>query len=116
MENPVLGAALDLGRALRCFVFGHATYEQLLQPFRGLTAKAVLHEVSEELAAARRCAHNWLTSTGVWRAKWQPDDIVIRALSPFATAGPARGDGGQRKPSYYDDAWQFRAGRTRRRV
>lgn len=35
----------DVGRALRCFVFGHATWDQLRAPFVGLTAKAVFLEV-----------------------------------------------------------------------
>ncbi|MDR2839086.1 MAG: DUF3025 domain-containing protein, partial [Azonexus sp.] len=34
--------------AMRFVVFGHATYEALLQPFRGLTAKAVLYEIGED--------------------------------------------------------------------
>ncbi|HWS78017.1 MAG TPA: DUF3025 domain-containing protein, partial [Thermomonas sp.] len=37
----------DVGAAMRFVVFGHATYEALLAPFRGLTAKAVLLEVGE---------------------------------------------------------------------
>ena len=37
----------DVMRAMRFVVFGHATYEGLLKPFRGLTAKAILHDIDE---------------------------------------------------------------------
>ena len=37
----------EVVRAMRFFVFGHATYESLLNPFRGLTAKAILYGFDE---------------------------------------------------------------------
>ena len=41
----------EVNAAMRFIVFGHATYEALLAPFRGLTAKAVLYRVeATELA------------------------------------------------------------------
>lgn len=107
---------LDLGRALRCFVFGHATYEQLLQPFRGLTAKAVLLEVSEDWLRAplgaqladidRRLASE--VAAGRHRD--------ARAFHPLPLLGLPGVTAANESPSYYDDPWQFRAGRTRRRV
>lgn len=106
----------DLARALRCFVFGHATYEQLLQPFRGLTAKAVLHEVSadwlhaplrEQLADVdRRLAGEVAAGLHVDPSAFHP--LPLLGL-PGVTAA-------NENASYYDDAWQFRPGRTRRRV
>jgi hypothetical protein len=42
-------------RCMRFVIFGHATYEQLLQPFRGLTAKAALYEMSEHWLALATC-------------------------------------------------------------
>ncbi len=59
----------DVRRAMRFFVFGHATYAQLLDPFRGLTAKAVLHTVADDwlrlphaaqLAAVERRSWQWI--------------------------------------------------------
>ena len=41
----------EVVRSMRFVIFGHATYEQMLRPFRGLTAKAVLYEVD---ASGRR--------------------------------------------------------------
>ena len=106
----------DLRRALRCFVFGHATYEQLLRPFRGLTAKAILYEVtadwlrqplsaqladidrrlSGELAVGRHCD--------------------ARALQPLPLLGLPGVTADSEDPGYYDDQWQFRPGRGSRRV
>jgi hypothetical protein len=107
---------LDLGRALRCFVFGHATYEQLLQPFRGLTAKAVLHEVGEDWLRAPLCEQladvdRRLASEVAAGRHRDP-----RAFHPFPLLGLPGVTEANESPSYYDDAWQFRAGRTRRRV
>lgn len=106
----------DLARDLRCFVFGHATYEQLLRPFRGLTAKAVLYEESSEWMGAPVCR--------------QLDDLD-RRLAAELTAGrhrdprtfqplPLMGLPGvtvaSESRAYYDDVWQFRPGRRRRSV
>lgn len=107
----------DLHRALRCFVFGHATYEQLLQPFRGLTAKAVLYEVSED----------WLRC---WSLSAQVADIDQRLAGELAAGLHAQPRAFQPLPllglpgvtpasedaSYYDDCWQFRPGRAGRSV
>lgn len=106
----------DLGRALRCFVFGHATYEQLLQPFRGLTAKAVLYEVDgdwlrrplgEQLADLDRRLAGELAA-GLYR---QP-----RAFQPLPLLGLPGVTPDSEHPAYYDDPYQFRPGRAGRGV
>jgi hypothetical protein len=93
------------------FVFGHATYEQLLAPFRGLTAKAVLYEVPaswrqqpypERLAAIdRRLAEE--LQAGRYLA---PRDLQPLPLLGIPGLVPDNDD-----PAYYDDTWQFRSGR-----
>jgi hypothetical protein len=96
-------------RDMRFIVFGHATYEALLAPFRGLTAKAVLYPVDDswlqmptgDLVAAvdqrRRCRGR------------------LPAPSPrpaaAAAAGHSRPVAGERRSAFYDDTWQFRPGR-----
>ena len=40
-------------RDMRFVVFGHATYEALLAPFRGLTAKAMLYAVADDWLSLR---------------------------------------------------------------
>ena len=101
----------DLDSKLRCFIFGHATYEQLLAPFRGLTAKAVLYEVSED----------WLRQPPAV----QLNDLDLRLAAALAAGGhadarslhplPLMGFPGVTADSenagYYDDTSQFRPGR-----
>jgi len=48
----------EVVRSMRFVIFGHATYEQLLKPFRGLTAKAVLYPVSEHWLSMAMQAQN----------------------------------------------------------
>lgn len=101
----------DLAASLRCVIFGHATYEQLLAPFRGLTAKAVLYEVSAaELAAidagqlagldARLAAE---LAAGCYASP--------RELQPLPLLGLPGMTPENETAAYYDDTWQFRSGR-----
>lgn len=95
-------------------VFGHGTYEQLLSPFRGLTAKAVLYEVSE----------SWHQSSRETQQKSLDERLAVeieagryalpRELQPLPLLGipgliPDNG-----VAEYYDDTWQFRPGRNRK--
>ncbi len=107
---------LDLLRTLRCFVFGHATYESFLRPFRGLTAKAVLYGVTVD----------WLQQT----LPWQLADIDQRLAGELAAGEHLQANGFHPLPlmglpgvtaasesaAYYDDQWQFRPGRRSRSV
>ena len=106
----------DLSRGLRCLVFGHATYEQLLRPLRGLTAKAVLYQVSpawleQPLAAQvadvdRRLAAEFPTGGQQLPRVWQPLPLLgLPGVTPE-----------NERATYYDDDWQFRSGRRRRPV
>ena len=103
----------DVQKHMRFVVFGHATYEQLLNPFRGLTAKAVLYEVSED----------WL--------QYSPEALVAavdtrlavdlasgrytrpRDFQPLPLLGIPGVTVESDDPAYYDDTWQFRPGRQR---
>jgi hypothetical protein len=96
---------------MRFVIFGHATYEQLLAPYRGLTAKAVLYEISED----------WLR----WSEEEQLVELDARLAADLASGRYARpGDfqplpllgipgliADNEDPAYYDDVWQFRPGR-----
>lgn len=105
-----------LQTSLRCFVFGHGTYEQLLQPFRGLTAKAVLYEadaawlrlpLAEQLRwLDRKAADEWLNNHYD-----QPHALQPLPLMGFPGLTPAN-----QSPEYYDDHWQFRPGRRQASV
>ncbi len=101
----------DLGNSLRCFLFGHATYEQLLQPFRGLTAKAVLYEVSEDwlcrpLPEQLRDLDLRLAGQLAAGAYADPRDLHPLPLMGFPGVTPDN-----ECADYYDDTWQFRSGR-----
>lgn len=101
----------DLQRDLRCFIFGHATYEQLLTPFRGLTAKAVLVEVSadwlrEPLAQQLADLDGRLASQIAAGVLDDPRDLYPLPLMGFP--GLTRES---EAAAYYDDTWQFRPGR-----
>ncbi|MFH1657683.1 MAG: DUF3025 domain-containing protein [Pseudomonadota bacterium] len=98
-------------RSMRFVIFGHATYEQMLKPFRGLTAKAVLYEVSEawlemgdseQLAAVDKLLAADLISGRYTR----PRDFQPLPLLGIPGVTPDSED-----PAYYDDTWQFRPGR-----
>lgn len=101
----------EVRACMRFVVFGHATYESLLQPFRGLTAKAVLHEVGPEwlalmpdaLNAAVDCRLAADLSSGRYV---RPRDFQPLPLLGIPGVTPASEDA-----AYYDDAWQFRPGR-----
>ena len=96
---------------MRFVVFGHATYESLLSPFRGLTAKAVLLDCApadfavddETLTAAvdSRLAAIFRTDRYTRPRDFQPLPLLgIPGVTPENEA-----------PAYYDDTWQFRPGR-----
>ncbi|MBN8453776.1 DUF3025 domain-containing protein [Accumulibacter sp.] len=103
----------ELSHGLRCLVFGHATYEQLLRPFRGLTAKAVLYQVGPDwlgqpLAAQvadidRRLAAEFAAGRYQAPRVWQPLPLLgLPGVTPENESA-----------AYYDDPWQFRPGRSR---
>ena len=96
---------------MRFVVFGHATYEALLQPFRGLTAKGILYEVGDDWLAQppavqlaeldRRLAGD--LASGHYQ---RPRDFQPVPLLGIPGVTPDSED-----PAYYDDAYQFRPGR-----
>jgi len=101
----------EVRRDMRFIVFGHATYEALLAPFRGLTAKAVLYEVdagllalpvTEQVAAVDRM----LAADVAARRFVRPRDFQPLPLLGIPGVVPENED-----PAYYDDTWQFRPGR-----
>lgn len=101
----------DVIRCMRFIVFGHATYEQLLQPFRGLTAKAILHAIDEDwlslspvelVATVDRILPSILQNGAYLR----PRDFQPLPLLGIPGVTPENED-----PAYYDDTWQFRPGR-----
>ena len=98
-------------RCLRFVIFGHATYEQLLAPFRGLTAKAVLYPVSEDWLSmplpAQLATVDSLLAADLTRGRYgRPRDFQPLPLLGIPGVTPDN-----ENPAYYDDTWQFRPGR-----
>lgn len=97
--------------SMRFVIFGHATYEQMLKPFRGLTAKAVLYEVSEAWLAMvdseQLAAVDKLLAADLISGRYtRPRDFQPLPLLGIPGVTPDNED-----PAYYDDTWQFRPGR-----
>ena len=101
----------EVQQNMRFVVFGHATYESLLKPFRGLTAKAILCDVdaswlqlplAEQLVAVDiRLAADLASGRYTRPRDFQPLPLLgIPGLVPESE-----------DPAYYDDTWQFRPGR-----
>jgi len=109
-----VGHRAEVEQCMQFVIFGHATYEQLLTPFRGLTAKAVLYEVSEDwllLPQATRIAEldvRLADDLGSGRYA-RPRDFQPLPLLGIPGLTPDNED-----PAYYDDTWQFRPGRGKR--
>lgn len=97
---------------MRFILFGHATYEQLLKPFRGLTAKAVLYEVSESWLAMpfaeQIAAVDLRLAADLASGRYQrPRDFQPLPLLGIPGVTPENED-----PAYYEDTYQFRSGRA----
>ena len=101
----------EVVRSMRFVIFGHATYEQLLKPFRGLTAKAVLYPVSEHWLSmamqAQLSAVDGMLAADLTSGRYtRPRDFQPLPLLGIPGATPEN-----ENPAYYDDTWQFRPGR-----
>ena len=103
----------EVKERMRFIVFGHATYESLLNPFRGLTAKAILYDVDanwlqQPLAAqivtvdARLAAD---LSSGRYARPRDFQPLPLLGIPGMTTESE--------DPAYYDDTWQFRPGRRK---
>lgn len=100
--------------AMRFIVFGHATYEALLNPYRGLTAKAVLYVVDADFLAqpvdALVAALDGRLAADLASGRYaRPGDFQPLPLLGIPGLTPASED-----PAYYADTWQFRPGRQRK--
>jgi hypothetical protein len=94
-------------------VFGHAIYEKALEPYKGVTAKALIVDVGSELLDASeerqlaeldaRAAHYF---SGIQAL------ASTRSLSPLPILGIPGWEPANERKEYYDDASQFRPARA----
>jgi hypothetical protein len=104
----------DVVRRLRFFVFGHAIYEKALEPYQGVTAKALIVEVEEaffadplerQLARLDARASAYFADPGALAS--------TKTLPPLPVLGVPGWEPANETEAYYDDVSQFRPGRRR---
>ena len=101
----------EVRRAMRFFVFGHATYEALLAPFHGLTAKAILHVVDADWLALSEAEQVAAVDALLAADLASPRYARPGAFSPLPLLGIPGVTAESEDPAYYDDVRQFRPGR-----
>lgn len=92
---------------MRFLVFGHALYEKLLEPFVGVTGKAVLLDVTagmDDAAGTDNRVAEWIEAGMLG----SPVD-----LQPLPVLGIPGWHAGSLEASFYDNAAYFRPGRRR---
>jgi hypothetical protein len=99
---------------MRFFVVGHAILEKALEPYKAVTAKALLLQVPAGFLSSRESEQR---EEADWRtAEWfsQPEHLAsTRSLAPVPILGvPGWADNGS--PGFYDDPLVFRSGRSLR--
>ncbi len=103
---------IEISRAMRFLVFGHALQEKLLVPFKGITARALIFDtpfalleapVAGQLAWADERAAAWFARSAAL--------ISTRTLHPLPVLGIPGWCADNANAGYYDDASQFRPGR-----
>lgn len=98
--------------SMRFYVFGHSIYEKALQPYKGLTAKAVIFDVAQR--ELERPLAQQLATLDARLAKYFGDPKALEATDAYAPL-PVLGIPGwtadNEDERYYDDAQHFRPGR-----
>ena len=91
-------------RHFQCIIFGHALYEKALQPFVGITGRAILFEVEDaplEMLDARLAEH---VADG-------NSFLTPRELAPLPLLGIPGWWPGNQQESFYENMAYFRPGR-----
>lgn len=100
----------DVLRSMHFFVCGHALHEKLLEPYVGLTAKALILDAPPGLfdrSSGEQRRHADEQAARAIGAGITPAD-----LSPLPLMGIPGWDPGNAEPGYYDDAAVFRPARS----
>ena len=106
-----VGRRAEVKRCMRFVIFGHAIYESLLKPFRGLTAKAVLYEVGEDWLALDAAGLNAAVDSRLAADLTSGRYGRPRDFQPLPLLGIPGVTPDSEHPDYYDDTSQFRPGR-----
>ena len=100
----------DVRAAMRFFVFGHATYEALLQPYYGLAAKAILFAVDADWLALSDAAQLSAVDAMLAAELDSGRHARPRDFSPLPLLGIPGVTADSEETAYYDDVRQFRPG------
>jgi hypothetical protein len=104
----------DVIRDMRFFLYGHSVLEKMLEPFIGITAKALLLKTGDDflkLTHAAQIHHidaeaaNWLAGAATFS--------TTRVLQPLPVLGIPGWDKRNESPSFYDNINYFRDGYLR---
>lgn len=104
----------DVVESMRFCVFGHAIYEKALQPYQGVTARALIADVAPAVIAASPASR--LAELDSRAADYFSNAEVLastRYLSPLPVLGVPGWEPANSCERYYDDETQFRPGRLR---
>jgi len=96
-------------RSMRFYVFGHAIYEKSLEPYKGVTAKALIVETTPNLLDAP--IERQLSELDARAADYFSRTQALastRSLSPLPILGIPGWEPANAREEYYDDPSQFR--------
>jgi hypothetical protein len=99
----------DVTRRMRFFVFGHAIYEKALEPYQGVTAKALIVAVGDHFFATP--PQDQIEHLDARASEYFADPAALastRTLPPLPVLGVPGWDPENGREAYYDDASQFR--------
>jgi hypothetical protein len=99
------GRRAELEARMRFFAFGHALYEQALQPYLDMVAKTVFVDLARDLAGADRL----LAAHFADRSRFASP----KSMAPMPVLGVPGWHPGTATESFYDDPVHFRGKRAR---
>ncbi len=103
----------DVSRCMRFHVFGHAIYEKAIEPYQGVTAKALIVDIAPELLLTT--TERQLADLDARAAEYFSEARALgstRGLSPLPILGVPGWEPANEREEYYDDASQFRPRRS----
>ena len=101
--------------SMRFYLFGHSMLEKALDPYVGVTAKAILFLVDDAFMVSNHAAQ--MQHIDYRAAAWLMDEQNLSSsknFSPLPWLGMPGWWKGNESSGFYDDAHYFRSGRVRR--
>ena len=100
---------------MRFYAFGHALYEKMLAPYRGISGHAIRLGVDQSLLAAPLDGQLETVDAGLARQLLDPAALCsTRELAPVPVLGVPGWHDANRNEAFYDDPGYFRPGRITR--